>query len=461
MTERPVGGGNHSLAERLGVLPTRRLASVLDGLPDWACAQLLYDWSFWARPKQIPPDGNWFCWLILAGRGFGKTRTGAEWVRMLVEGSTPMTAPPGRTSDPEGSDALRVAIVAETAHDGRSVMIEGESGLLATAPPDRRPHYEPSKRRLTWPNGAEATVYSAEDPDQLRGPQHHIAWCDELAKWRYPEDVWANLTLGLRLGAQPRICVTTTPRPLPFLKTLLKDPSTVTTRGSTFENSGNLPKTFIDQVTGLYAGTRLGRQELEAEILEDVPGALWSRDALEQLRRRAAPEMARMVVAVDPPVTSGPGADACGIVVAGAGLDGAVYVLEDLSAVGLSPNQWATRAIEAYHRWDADRLVAEVNNGGELVAAVVRQIDGSVSYRDVRASRGKVTRAEPVAALYERGLVHHVGALPALEDEMCAFMAGTDGRVGGHSPDRVDALVWAIHELVLRRADPPRVRTMG
>jgi len=438
-----------SLAERLCALSPEDLKAVLDGMPDSALDHILHDWTVWARPKQLAPEGGWFCWLILAGRGFGKTRTGAEWIRGLVE---------ARHVDARKGDALRIAIVAETAHDGRNVMIEGESGLLACAPPHFRPAYEPSKRRLTWPNGAEATLFSAEDPDQLRGPQHHLAWCDELAKWRYPEEAWSNLTLGLRLGDAPRVCVTTTPRPLPFLKDLMADPSTVTTRGSTFENAGNLPRTFMDQVRRRYGGTRLGRQELEAEILDDVPGALWTRDMIESARLRDAGAMARVVVAIDPPVTSGPGADACGMVVAGLAPDGHVYVLDDRTAAGLSPHKWASRAIEAYHDFRADRLVAEVNNGGELVASLVRQIDDSVSYREVRASRGKVARAEPVAALYERGLVHHVGAFPELEDEMCGFVTGGDGRVGGRSPDRVDALVWAVTDLALMRGRAPRVR---
>lgn len=438
------------LAARLAALHLDDLTRVLDDLPDWAAEQILYDWPIWARPKQLPPESDWYCWLILAGRGFGKTRTGVEWVRANVEGATPLTAPK--------SSAARVALLAETAADGRNVMVEGESGLLACCPPGMRPLYEPSKRRLTWPNGAEATLYSAEDPDQLRGPQHHLAWCDELAKWRYLDETWSNLMMGLRLGGRPQVCVTTTPRPLPFLKELMADPSTAVTRGSTFENAGNLPRSFMDQVVRKYGGTRIGRQELEAEILDDVPGALWSRGIIEKARVRTAPALVRIVIAVDPPVTSGPGADACGIVAAGRDTDDTAYVLEDLTVGGLSPNAWASRAIAAYHAREADRLVAEVNNGGELVASLMRQIDPAVSYRAVRASRGKVARAEPVAALYERGLVRHVGAFPELEDEMCAFLAGSDGRVMGHSPDRVDALVWALTDLMLGPGGPPRVR---
>lgn len=388
-----------------------------------------YDWrGRWARPDQLPPDGDWRVWLLLAGRGYGKTRTGAEWAREQVEHH-------GRR---------RLALVAPTAADARDVMVEGESGILAIAPPWNRPLYEPSKRRLTWPNGAVATTYSADEPDRLRGPQHDAAWCDELAAWKYPE-AWDMLMFGLRLGSDPRAVVTTTPKPVRIIRELLAAPTTVVTRGSTFDNAANLAPAFLAQIVAKYEGTRLGRQELLAELLDDVPGALWQRGQLDTLRRKAAPDMARIVVAIDPAMTSGEDADETGIVVAGKGVDGHGYVLADLTC-RLSPDGWARRAIEAARRYQADRIVAEVNNGGEMVEHTLRTVERSIPYKAVHASRGKRVRAEPVAALYEQGRVHHVGGFPELEDQMCTFVPDTfDG-----SPDRVDALVWALSELMLR-----------
>nr|WP_279347278.1 terminase family protein [Govania unica] len=399
----------------------------------------------------MAPAGDWFCWLILAGRGFGKTRSGAEWLRGLVEGGSPLRS--------ASAAVERIALVAETWSDARDVMVEGESGLLATARPGARPKFEPSKRRLTWPNGAVAQIYSADEPDQLRGPQHSLAWCDELAKWRHADLAWANLLMGLRLGVRPRVMVTTTPRPMPLLKNLMTASSSVVTRGATRDNAANLPPSFMVEMTARYGGTRLGRQELEAEILEDVPGALWTRGMIETARVAEGPGFARIVVAVDPPVTSGERADACGIVVAAKGEDGRAYVLADLTVKGATPLEWARAAVAAYADYGADRLVAEVNNGGELVAAVLRQVDPTVSYRAVRASRGKAARAEPVAALYEQGRVHHMGSFPALEDQMCCFVAG-EAWAGEGSPDRVDALVWAVTDLMLGPGGMPRFRSL-
>jgi phage terminase large subunit-like protein len=335
-------------------------------------------------------------------------------------------------------------------------MVEGVSGLLAVHPPELRPLYEPSKRQVRWENGTVAHLYSAEDPDSLRGPQFSAAWCDELAKWRRPDETWAMLQFGLRLGAAPRQVVTTTPRPITLIKELLADPLTAVTRVATAANAINLAPAFLESVVGRYRGTRLGRQELDAEILDDRPDALWPRALIERCRVAHAPELRRIVVAVDPPATSGPKSDACGIVAAGLGADGRAYVLDDATVVGARPLDWARRAIAVYRRYEADRIVVEVNQGGDLVETVIRQIDATVPVRPVRAARGKWLRAEPVAALYEQGRVAHLGAFPALEDEMSDF--GPDGLSGGRSPDRVDALVWALTELLLRKRPEPRVR---
>jgi predicted phage terminase large subunit-like protein len=368
---------------------------------------------------------------LLAGRGFGKTRTGAEYVRAMV-----------------GMRRVRrVALVAPTAADARAVMVEGESGLLSIGPPDDRPDYEPSKHLLTWPNGAIATTFSADEPDRLRGPQHDLAWCDELAAWRYPQ-AWDMLMFGLRLGTDPRVVVTTTPRPTKLIKALIADPKVVVTRGSTAENRKNLAPAFLDQIVRRYEGTRLGRQELEAEILEDVPGALWSHAIIDATRVAIAPQLTRIVVAIDPAAGSGEHSDETGIVVAGKNTDGHGYVLADLSG-RYTPTEWARAAIAAYRAHSADRIVAEINNGGEMVEATIRIVDPTVSFAAVHASRGKVARAEPVAALYEQGRVHHLGALPRLEDQMCGFAHDFDRAVAGYSPDRVDALVWALTELLV------------
>jgi phage terminase large subunit-like protein len=408
----------------------------------------LYDWIAWARGDQLPPSGDWTTWLVLGGRGAGKTRAGAEWVRALVHGQPPFAAEPVK----------RIALVGETLADVRAVMVEGQSGILSAYPVGKAPRFEPSLRQLVWGNGAVAQIFSAEEPDSLRGPQFEAAWCDELAKWRYAERAWGTLQFALRLGTRPRQMVTTTPRPFALLKRLIDEPGTVATKILTASNAPNLAPAFLDAVVARYRGTRLGRQELDAEILEDRPDALWPRALIERWRVGEAPTLARVVVAVDPPVTSGERADACGIVVAGQGEDGRGYVIEDATVDRASPLQWAKAAISAYQRHAADCVVAEVNQGGELVASVLRQVDPSLPIRCVRATRGKWLRAEPVAALYEQGRISHLGAFPALEDQMCDF--GRDGLSGGASPDRLDALVWALTELMLGRGADPRIRAL-
>jgi phage terminase large subunit-like protein len=393
-------------------------------------------WRAKARAEQIEPAGDWSIWLLLAGRGFGKTRTGAEWVLEQI-----------------AAGKKRIALVAPTAADARDVMVEGESGILACSPEWNRPVYEPSKRRLTWPNGAQAATYSADEPERLRGPQHDAGWCDELAAWRFPE-AWDMLQFGLRLGSRPRCIVTTTPKPTKLIRDLIArhGRDVAITRGRTADNAANLAPSFLLTVERQYGGTRLGRQELEGLLLTDTPGALWTREMIERARVRFVdlPEMRRIVVAIDPAATSGEDADESGIIVAGLGQDGKGYVLEDRSG-RYTPTEWAREAVAAYYRRGADRIVAEVNNGGEMCEACIRVIDPSVSFKAVHASRGKIARAEPVSALYEQNRVFHVGAFPALEDQMCEFSPG--GMAGGGSPDHMDALVWALTELMVGAPD--------
>ena len=373
----------------------------------------------------------------MAGRGFGKTRTGAECVREWVA---------------EGK--RRIALVGPTASDTRKVMVEGESGLLTISPPWDRPEYNPSLREIRWKNGALATLYTADEPERLRGPQHDCAWCDELAAWRFPE-AWDNLLFGLRLGDDPRAIITTTPKPVKLMRELVTDRNTHVTRGSSYDNRDNMAPAFFDAIIKKYEGTRLGRQELMAELLEDLPGALWTRAMIDKCRiTKLQHAWIRIVVAIDPAVTSGEDSAETGIIVAGLNRDGHVYVLEDASLRG-TPGEWAMRALQAYGRWDASTVVAEVNNGGDLVEANLRSVIASTKlgamgaammpYRPVRASRGKLVRAEPVAALYEQGRVHHAGMFSQLEDQMCSYVPNMDLR----SPDRMDALVWAIWDLVV------------
>jgi phage terminase large subunit-like protein len=395
------------------------------------CDRLFYSWPLWARDTQLPPPGPWVTWLILAGRGAGKTRTGAETVRQWTQ----------RYSS--------VNLIGATAADVRDVMVLGESGLLACCRPSERPTYARSARRLTWPNGAVSLLFSAEEPDRLRGEQHMKLWCDELAAWRRP-DTYDQAMLGLRLGDQPQVVVTTTPRPIKIIKDLIADPNAVVTRGVTFENSDFLARAFVKRIAERYAGNRLGRQEIFAEILEETPGALWTRELIERGRvsGAAAPrEFREIVVAVDPPATSGARADECGIVVVGRAENGDIYVIADLTSQGDTPAGWSARVVAAYRRHRANRIVAESNNGGEMVADVLRQCDANLPVRLVTATRGKFLRAEPVAAAYERGLVHHIGVFAKLEDQLCALTPDFDARSAGYSPDRADALVWAVADL--------------
>lgn len=425
------------------------LSAFLAGLSRNEAPFLAREWQVWARDDQMPPEGQWTTWLMLGGRGAGKTRAGAEWVRGMALGRRPFA------SEPAG----RIALIGQTLKDVREVMVEGVSGLMGVHAWNERPRHEVSRRRLVWANGTVAEMFSAEEPDSLRGPQFAAAWCDELAKWRYPQATWDMLQFALRLGDRPRQTVTTTPRPIPLIKALMASPGTRLSRATTAMNAHNLAPGFLDAVVGTYAGTRLGRQELDAEILDDRPDALWSRATIEAARVGKAPQLSRTVVAVDPPAASSDGADACGIIAAGLGADGRAYVLADETVAGLKPTAWARRAIALYERLGADRLVVEVNQGGEMAEAVLRQVEPGIAISAVRASRGKWTRAEPVAALYEQGRVAHAGALPELEDEMCDF--GSDGLSSGKSPDRVDALVWALTALMLRgRGSAPRVRVV-
>ena len=416
-----------------------------------------YDWRKIARPNQLPPLGPWRFWLILTGRGWGKTRTGSEWVRERVRASA------------------YVNIIGATADDARDIMIEGESGILAVCPDGERPDYLPSKRRLEWPNGARSLIFTADEPERLRGKQHSDLWGDEIAAWRYQE-AFDQAMFGLRLGSDPKALFTSTPRPVKAIKTLLADPNCVVTRGATYENRDNLAPAFYEQVINRYEGTRLGRQELAGEVLEDVEGALWSLSQIDALRVKEAPTLLRVVVAIDPAVTSGEDSDETGIIVAGVGdcrckakhepactrEEGCAckllterhgFILADLSG-RYSPDGWARRAVGALDSYKGDRIVAEVNNGGDMVEQTLRTIYRPVPYKKLHASRGKVTRAEPVAALYEQGKVHHVGSLSALEDQMTTWVPGMP------SPDRMDALVWALTELMLSGAytEVPEVR---
>ena len=431
-----------SVAASIASLSPEKRAAILAGINATDAAALLHRWEFWSRPDQIAPKGDWRTWLILAGRGWGKSRTGAEWVRAQVK--------TGRCG--------RIALVARTAADVRDVIVEGESGLLAISPKDERPLWEPSRRRLTWPNGAQATTYSADEPDQLRGPQHDGAWADELAAWRYP-DAWDQLRFGLRLGAHPRVVVTTTPRPTKIIRDLIASSDTVVTRGRTRDNAANLAPGVVAELERRYAGSRLGRQELDGEVLDDSAGALWRWSWIDAARVTKAPDLRRIVVAVDPATTSGEESDETGIVVAGIGYDGRGYVLADESG-RYRPEEWARRVASAYAAHKADAVIAEGNQGGEMVAAVLRAYGSAgLPVRTVHARRGKATRAEPVAVLYEQGRVSHVGSLARLEDQITTW----DPASSRASPDRLDALVYALTDLLggptVTTAPPRLVRT--
>ena len=428
----------------------------LGGLSENALLSLPWLFEFWALPHQLPPRGDWKTWVIMGGRGAGKTRAGAEWVRAQVEGARP--GDPGL--------AKRVALVGETVDQVREVMVLGESGIIACSPPDRRPVWHASRAQVQWANGAVAQVFSAHEPEAMRGPQFDAAWADELGKWKKGHEAWDQLQFALRLGKSPRSVVTTTPRNVAVLKAILKNPSTVITHAPTEANRAYLAESFLTEVQARYGGTRLGRQELEGVLVEDEEGALWTPAMLERAQVGVMPVFSRVVVAVDPPVTATKQSDECGIVVVGADTRGdpkdwRAVVLEDASVRGASPEGWARAALAAMDRHGADRMVAEVNQGGDLVERVVRMIDPAVPFRGVHATRSKMLRAEPVAALYEQGRVAHVRGLGQLEEQMCQMTA--TGWKGNGSPDRLDALVWALTEVMVNpvgRSGRPSVRPL-
>jgi phage terminase large subunit-like protein len=441
-------------AASLAQLPEEERRAFIESLSENALASMPFLWQLWANPQhQKVPAGAWGTWVILGGRGAGKTRAGAEWVRSRVEGSTPLSRGVSR----------RFALVGETIDQTRGVMVEGDSGILASSPPDRRPKLIASQNKLVWPNGAEATIASATNYEALRGPQFDSAWSDELAKWRYAREAWDMLQFTLRLGNDPRQLVTTTPRDNPVLVEILGQKGTVVTHAATEANRANLAPGFLERLEARYGGTALGRQELEGELIRERQGALWTRAMIDAGRAPAPGSLTRVVVAVDPPVSTGSGADECGIIVAGVRADGRPrdwhgWVLADLTCQGQSPQGWAEIAANAYEEFKADRLVAEVNQGGALVEAVMRTTAPQIAYRAVHARIGKRLRAEPVAALYEQGRVHHAEAFPALEDQMCSFVGGQ----GQASPDRLDALVWALTDLIVAAPEggTPRVRLL-
>ena len=381
---------------------------------------------------------------MLGGRGAGKTRAGAEWVKALALG----------IFEPVIRKCERIAIVAPTYDEARLVMVEGQSGVLSVHYDGERPKYEPSKRTLTWKNGSIAQIFSAEEPDSLRGPQFDAAWCDELAKWKHADEAWMNVQMALRLGDVPQAVITTTPRSTRLIRELMNDAATVVTRSKTLDNANQLAPSFLTDVMARYGNTSLGRQELDGELMSDDPNALWRRETIDLNRRKVVPDLKRIVVAVDPPATSHAKSNACGIVCVALGVDGRCYVLEDASVKRMRPLQWATRVVAVYEKWNADRIVAEVNQGGDMVREVLTQVDANVPIKSVHATRSKRARAEPVAAFYEQGRVSHVGGFAALEDEMCSVIGE------GESPDRLDALVWAVTELLLRKKNEPKVRTL-
>ena len=448
--------GLKSGADWLACATPQEVDAFLGGLSENALLGLPWMFDFWAQKHQLPPEGGWKSWVIMGGRGAGKTRAGAEWVRSMVEGAGPED--PGR--------CRRVALVAETMDQVRDVMVFGDSGIIACSPPDRRPVWVASKNRLEWPNGAWAVAYSASNPEALRGPQFDAAWADELGKWKKGQETWDMLQFALRLGENPQQVITTTPRPVGVLKDIIRNPTTVETHAPTHANKAWLAESFLTEVETRYGGTSFGRQEILGEMIDGLDGALWTAGSFDAERVDAVPEFSRIVVAVDPPVTGHAGSDECGIVVVGVVADGPpqawrAVVLEDATVRSASPDGWARAALAAMDRHKADRLVAEVNQGGDMVASVIRQIDPNVAFRAVRATRGKVVRAEPVAALYEQGRVGHVRGLAKLEDQMCQMTRA--GFLGKGSPDRVDALVWALTDLVIDGAQGwqrPTVRTL-
>lgn len=420
--------------ERLALLPPELQQRIFGALSRGQRRELNARWNAWGHDGQFAPPGDWRVWLIRAGRGFGKTRAGAEWVTAMAH----------------EHPAARIALVGHSVDEVKAVMIHGESGLVTIAPDDAPVKWRPATGELTFTSGARAYIYSAEAAEKLRGPEHQFAWCDELAKWRNGARAWDNLMLGLRQGDHQRALVTTTPRPTKLMRRILALPDLVETRGATRDNP-HLPASFGAAMAALYGGTRLGRQELDGEMIGDRDGALWGRDGLEACRIAAAdvPAMARVVVAVDPPAGGeGDGGDACGIVAAGLGEDGMAYVLEDASIAGASPARWAATVADCAARLGADRVIAEKNQGGAMVAAVLKGADVDLPLKLVHAARGKSVRAEPVALHYEAGRVRHAGAFPALEDQLCGMMIAGGYAGPGRSPDRADALVWAVGELL-------------
>ena len=402
-------------------------------LPEWESARLRHNWDLHARESQLPPEGDWDTWLILAGRGFGKTRAGAEWVRAQVE---------TRQAD-------RIALVARSLPEALSIMVHGESGIINISPPWDKPTYEPSKRKLTWPSGAHALVFSSHEPDQLRGPQFDAAWCDELASWEHPAETWDNLSFALRLGRRPRSVVTTTPKPVELVRSLPNIPGTYVTRGTTFDNKDNLAPSFFDGIIDRYDGTRIGQQEIYAEITDEDEDALWKREWIEKARLGSYPPIARIVVSIDPAMSTRPTSSETGIVVVGADMrrDHA-YILADESG-RLTPNNMALRVAHLFDKFNATQIVVEANAGGNHVETTLRNaIERTLPIKSIRARHGKQIRAEPVAALYEQGRVHHVGRFPELEDQMCTW---TPDVSPSHSPDRADALVHAVTDLILNR----------
>ena len=412
------------------------------------------DFETWAHANQLPPSGEgWRVWLMRAGRGFGKTRAGAEWIYRLAEGKA----------------GVRIALVGGTIAEARSIMVEGVSGLLSVARRCRRRlNWEPSLGRLNWPNGSQAVLFSGESPDGLRGPEHDFAWCDELAKWRQPEESWMNLQFGLRRGQRPRVLVTTTPRPIEVLSRIEADPATITTGGRTRDNV-NVDEKVIAMLTATYGGTRIGLQELDGELLKDIEGALWTREVIERCFDAPFGETAsqderigafdRIVVGVDPPAGVGEKSDACGIVVAGSRGE-RLYVLEDASVQGRSPEGWANRVGATAARWNAGLIVAEANNGGAMVESVLRAADVTVKVRLVHASKGKCARAEPIALKFEAGKAFFASRFPELEAELAGMTAGGGYQGPGRSPDRADAMVWALTVLGETRSGVPRVRRL-
>lgn len=417
------------------MLPEQERIKLLNSLTQEDAEELLYDWKVWARPKQLEPSGNWLTWMILTGRGWGKTRTGAEWVIGKAR-----------------KNAKHIALIGKTKADVRDTMIElGPASIMKISHPKFRPEYEPSKRRLTWPNDCIATIYSGDEPDQVRGPSHDFSWIDELAKFQYPDDIWSNLMFGLREGEDMRILVTTTPRPIKIIKNLVKDLDTITITGNTYENKDNLPEKYFDKVIAPYVGTRLGQQEIEGKILEDNPNALWNRKMIDDNRVNKHPTLIRIVIGVDPEASDTETSAETGIIAAGIDNNGHGYILADSTIKG-SPDQWGNEAVTAYYKNRADRIIGEINQGGDMVEYVIRSVDENVSYKSVRATKGKYIRAEPVSALYEQGKIHHVGNFSDLEDQLCEWVPGEK------SPDRMDALVWAITELMLEGEGSPSVR---